>query len=301
MYAAVTIRHGPKKDDPNLHLIPGAVTLDEKADQVIRDYANDFIIEISPYDITVVNIYSTIVKRASQTAQILYDFLSRQEGLVVKAPRFDSIGSYINHNGQEINLSSNAMSKEWQRGKQIEWEEGKYARGIKKEDLPLLLWCQKGFDNHGYFGLDLPKGDSGVSLRETAARVGDYILSRLDENEKCCGATSESKADLIISHSGDLEPWLFLTLAMIRGHDSSKEDYMVEMFNHIGGGLMPMEGISVLDEGYGLVLRYHNALSFLPDLPNEEPLGKDILQEQRRWVKEHGIGDKVLEQRLKSA
>ena len=282
MYQLNLIRHGPKNNDPSLHLIPGAATLDEKADAAIRDYIKQFAKSL-PSNATI-GLYTTIVKRAMQTADIAHDEFNRL-GFSVSSPQVDSIGSYVNDNGTERNLSSHLMSLEWQKGKDAEWKAGTYARGINKEDLPMMLWCEKGFDNPQYSGLNLPDYDSGISLREIAARVGDYILQRIT-NQK------GKDADLVIQHSGDIEPWLILTLAMISGHDSTQPGYMQRMLPKIGGGLNPLTGIKIIDTGSDLYLEHptQNGTSSFP-LPGA------ILLEQSEWTNTNGIADKVIEQR----
>ncbi|MCL4415416.1 MAG: hypothetical protein M1365_01750 [Actinobacteria bacterium] len=235
-YMAVEIvRHGPKNNNAEAHLTGVEASLDPTKMGEIRVFARNFVSRVPK---GLIRIDSTPVDRAVATTLVIYQTIVN-EGLssLIQEPKVDSlIGSYeIGLDGKVINLSPAAMSKIWGNAK----KEESYAY-LQGENKPLFAWSEQGFFN--------PQSenpiDPGISLAEIGWRIGTYVYSKHNEIiEK--GLT---KNTLAIGHSGDIEPWLYLTLAMEEGKDITQNVVMADYFRRTGGALEPLTGVRIVHD-----------------------------------------------------
>ena len=237
------IRHGPKNNDPAAHGTGVEALLDPQKIPEIRAYASGLF---QKHPESRFYIETTPVERAIATGTIIGEELSAHPRIYVEQTIDDMIGSYGQRplSKKPVNLSPQAMSKVWADAKKAE----KY-KSLQGEHKPLYAWCEQGFDNSQ---ANNPE-DSGISLREVACRIGNYMHHRLPK-------MYAGDVVIAVGHSGDIEPFLYLTLEMLEGKNAEEKDAMMKRFSQTNGALEPLTGLEIQFDGtrdgkYHLFLR----------------------------------------------
>lgn len=331
MNAIHLLRHGPKNNDPNAHGTGVEAGLDPKQAYKIITHAALLPTRVSTRVSTVedfgyapkkIQVVTSPIDRAIGTGQIVYDIIKKDSRFVVPEPAIDDlINSSGRHpqTGKAINLSPKEMSKIWGEAKRSE----RYS-ALQGENKPLYAWCEQGFDNPQ---ANAPN-DPGISLREIACRLGSFVYQTLQNADN---------SDVVIgySHSGDLEPFLYLCLEMLEGKDGSDPESMTRRFEQTRGALEPLDGIFLEQRDGKLHLNYNsvdsldlsNLLGYaglldnaISGKPHNNPvsqqqqflvsqvtigirkssseIGLEIFQEMDHWLKNYGRSQQVLEAKL---
>ncbi len=282
------IRHGPKNNDPAVHGTGVEALLDPEKIPEIRAYASRLLRD-NPKSRFYIE--TTPVERAIATGTIIGEELSRAHPRrFVERTIDDMIGSYASHpvTKKAVNLSPGAMSTIWAESKKAE----KY-KDLQGEHKPLYAWCEQGFDNPQ---ANNPK-DPGISLREVACRIGTYMHHRLPK-------MYAGDVVIAIGHSGDIEPFLYLTLEMLEGKKGEEKDTMEKRFSQTDGALEPLTGLVITPKNFS-DKKY--SLSFKEDYECDSErcihqcdreISLDIFAQQARWYREEGKSYQVLEQKI---
>ncbi len=279
------IRHGPKNNDPAAHQTGVEAQLDPGQIYKILQYAANSLERMHHEKIQKAVVETTPVPRAYVTGKLITALFSLDPHFQSTEGSVDDlIGSYgINStNGDAINLSPAAMSKVWADAKKAD----KYGH-LQGEHKPLYAWCEQGFDNPQAHNPE----DPGISLREIACRVGTYVYGKIQRKE-------EKVSTIAIGHSGDIEPFLYLTLEMMEGRDGTTPDSFIKHFQSTAGALEPLAGLGLeyISSWDSWQIRY----------PVGKPgyshgswmVGVEIFQQQAQWFKEYGKSRQVLEQKI---
>jgi len=281
------IRHGPKNNNPGAHGTGVEALLDQERIPEIRAYASCLFQE---HPESRFYIETTPVERAIVTGTIIGEELSKHPRIYVEQTIDDMIGSYGQHplTKKPVNLSPQAMSEVWAKTKNSE----RYGH-LQGEHKPLYAWCEQGFDNPQAQNPE----DPGISLREVACRIGNYIHHRLPK-------MYAGDVVVAIGHSGDIEPFLYLTLEMLEGKNGEEKDAMMKRFSQTDGALEPLTGLDITPQDLS---NQKYSLSFKEDSgcegercihwPNRE-IALDIFKQQARWYKEEGKSSPLLEQKI---
>ncbi len=281
------LRHGPKNNDPEAHQTGVEALLDPEKFYVIKDHARR-VIKITP-DNYEIQIITTPIPRSIATGQLEYEVIkrSRQE---TPEPKINAlIGSSGCHpeTGDAVNLVPRSMSKIWTDAKKLESYQGQQG-----ENKPLYAWFEQGLDNRQSWLSDKPETwnpqDPGISLREIAWRIGAFFYETLTSYD-------ERTRVMAFGHSGDIEPWLALTLQMYAGKDDGVSgttiESMKEIFTQIGGALEPLSGVT-LDNSWD------SEIYLRLTTKSQISIDTNILEEQSRLFRNHGLSNKVLMARL---
>lgn len=208
------IKHAPK-DNSISHITGMESQLSDIAKQAVSEYikSNDF----EGYKIL---IHTSPVQRAKDTATYVYEGL--KEDVNVSLPIvMKGFGSYEEIEGTVKNLISPEMSKMWGEAK----EKGKDINGAENDSL--YEWCKVGyFEKHN---------NTGISLNEMCERMYRYIINLKGD---------KNTLHLIISHSGDIEPFVYWLITKNRNIEL-KSNPMPNLFNETEGALKPLEGIDI--------------------------------------------------------
>ena len=151
----------------------------------------------------------------------------------------------------------------------------------ESERASLRAWCQLGFD--------CTCGESGISLREIACRLGRFVEQTIRQHEAGTGAAYS----LAFGHSGDLEPFLYLLLQM----SGCTEFTLAEACDRIAPAFKPLEGI---------VFRLQSNGTLFLDYPSTEGaagarIDRQVLHEQSAWLEKHAISGQVLKLKAEGA
>jgi len=281
------IRHGPKNNDPRAHQTGVEALLDpEKIHEIIAHAAGTLARIPQAYQGTTrIRVETTPIDRAIATGDIEYGVLRLDPRFDVPFPAVNElIGSSGIHpqTGKAVNLSPGWMSTIWAAAKKAE-----IYKHLQGEHRPLYGWCELGFDNSQ---ANNPQ-DPGISLREIACRLGTYVYDTLEQSDP-------HDLVLAIGHSGDIEPFLYLTLEMMAGRDGTSSDALTRHFNTTRGALEPLTGVQFYQIGNDLCLRHFYGVPRSPESVTDVSIGTEIFQEQARWFKEKGKSQTVLEQKL---
>ncbi len=285
------IRHGPKNNDPAAHGTGVEALLDPHKIPEIKAYASRLLQE---HPESRFYIETTPVERAIATGTIIGEELSKYSRIYVEQTIDDMIGSYGQHplTKEPVNLSPKAMSKVWAEAKKAE----RYGH-LQGEHKPLYAWCEQGFDNPQAHNPE----DPGISLREVACRIGTYMHHRLPK-------MYAGDVVVAIGHSGDIEPFLYLTLEMLEGKFGEEKDAMMKRFSQADGALEPLAGLKIKFNGTQDTPDKYR-LFFNEDLQCDNP-GKcihlvekeiylDLFSLQAKWYREEeGKSHHVLEQKI---
>lgn len=284
------IRHGPKNKNPAAHGTGVEALLDPERAVDIIGYGYKFLNSTFLVGRNTLYVESTPVPRAVATANIVQKVFTLDPRFQVPEPSINNlIGSYIcNPTGTEIiNLSPMAMSDVWAKAKKEAAKEGRL-----DEDLSLYEWCKEGFDN--------PKAsisrDPGISLREIACRIGAYVHSTLTKDNSL-----SADCYFAIGHSGDIEPFLYLTLEMLQKRDGSDYNALLKYFP-ITRALTPLTGLSFYTMNNGRArVDIHRCYSSLDEGLKgqlEEGIPLNIFEQQANWLRDFGKSKLVLEQKI---
>lgn len=281
------IRHGPKNNDPAVHGTGVEALLDPVKMYQILGYATRFLEEIDCEKIKKISVESTPVERAYVTSQLIAAVISLDPRLPsVSSGIQELIGSYAIHptSGEAVCLSPLTMTRMWAKKKEI---------SAQSEHRPLYSWCEQGFDNPQVNSAE----DHGISLREIACRLGSYVWEKIEQSD-------EKSSTIAIGHSGDIEPFLYLTLEMLEGRDGKNHDAMVSWFHRTSGALEPLKGIKIYEKEKGNYYLLHPVGR--PDaqregeiIAKEKPISIEIFQQQAQWFKEYGKSADVLKKKMR--
>ena len=176
------------------------------------------------------------------------------------------LGSMVNApDGRVINLSPAGMSALWKDAK---------VKGAERETACVAAWCNAAFDNTW--------DDTGISLREIAARAGAFVLHTLQEFE----ALTEPAYRVGFGHSGDLEFFLYWVLAEAAGISNITPEVLLRYLDETGGALAPLQGYVITEDRGDVRLSY---------LDESAPLTVDIgiFEKQAAWLAEHAIASTI--------
>ena len=284
------LRHGPKNNDPTVHQTGVEALLDPEKFYVIRDHARQ-IIETTPTNYGI-QIVTTPVNRAIATGQLEYEVIKRARQETPEPQINALIGSQAIHpeTGEAVNLVPRAMSKIWADAKKLESYQGQQG-----ENKPLYAWFEQGLDNPQGWKYDNQetwnKQDPGISLREIAWRIGAFFYENLETQDP-------NTRVLAFGHSGDIEPWLALTLQMHYEKDDGVSgtslENMAELFTQMRGALEHLTGASL----YYINGKDSPVYLTQPNFKSKIPLKIDTLREQARLFRNYGLSNKVLMARL---
>ena len=271
------INHGSQDNDSEAPETGVEALLDLQKISLIHHYAASlhklqdqlFFVETTP------------VARALVTGKIIAEELTKA-GFPVKHTIHELIGSYAQQDTKVINLSPFSMQQKWAEAKKVDG----YHR-LEGKHQPLYAWCEQGFDNRQARN---PQ-DPGISLREIACRVGTYVYQRLQQ-------AHGSDQIIAIGHSGDIEPFLYLTLEMLQGKNGSAFDALTYNFERTGGALEPLQGVVITNREENLYLT-HLAGNAEHKVYQHKLMGMEIFFEQARWFTDHGRSQEVLEQKTR--
>jgi broad specificity phosphatase PhoE len=210
------LRHGPK-DESITHITGLESKLLPQADEVIKKYVNKKLVNIVNKDTQII-IYTSPVERAKETAELIYQDLVELKYKVSRPKIAVGFGSYDLIDGKVVNLIPPEMSKIWGTAKREQSKDS-------KENSPLLAWCNVGYYENF--------NGTGLSLLEMVSRMEEYI-ERIP--------MKENTLNIIVSHSGDIEPFLYYLIAKERGIDL-QENPMPSLYFETGKALSPLEGI----------------------------------------------------------
>jgi broad specificity phosphatase PhoE len=240
------IRHGPK-EIVEAHTTGREASLDDSLRYVIHNYAKN-LSETLTGD---VDVDSLALSRNYKTAEIIADEL-RDTGMKVNGPTIDDrLGAFVGENG-EMNLLSPDLPKIWGDAE----KNYQNVAGVAKEDRGMYAWAEYGLD----------RAEGGISLRELACRMGQYVLETIEKDLDTVVA---------ISNSGFIEPFMYVTLDMIEQLDKTAVEYFFET----DGAVRPLEGITITS---------YDGETVEMTLPNGETIqfSKDVLREQVESLEE---------------
>lgn len=201
------LRHGAKNNSSEEHKTGVEALLDPSKINDIVSLASDFKNENK------IKVFSSSVPRCKATAEIFCREINCD--FVID----NTLSSYeLNDDGEVINLSPKKMSRIWGEAKELD--------KTNREEAPLRAWFTQGFDNVQ----SLDQKDPGFSLREIGFRLGYFINQKIEE--------LSDKVIVCFSHSGDIETWLALTLAMNESNNKKLIDYFF-------GALYPLQGLQL--------------------------------------------------------
>ncbi|MFH1770618.1 MAG: hypothetical protein ABH828_03610 [archaeon] len=254
------IRHGHKQTVKN-HKTGTEAGLDKSKIYLIKDYAQKIYLQNKG----AYKIDAASLPRNHDTSKIISEEL-RSISNNVSGPNIDErLAPFTGKNGETVLISSE-LPEIWGKAE----KEYQTVEGIEKEDRGMLAWAKYGLD----------KKTDGITLKESAYRIGDYILENiLEENDQIIG----------VSNSGFIEPFMYATLDMIEGKDKSP----VEYFYETGGAVKPLEGLDIIyQKGYSIA----NMV-----LPTKKIVSVDIdiLKEQKEWLKKYSVLEEVKENGFK--
>jgi|GEM_PF-1916910 hypothetical protein len=286
-------RHGPKNNDPQAHQTGVEAQLDPYKIFQIREHAREFISSSQGHSSFVIE--TTPIDRSISTGYVTHEEVRGKIDMVEPSIN-ELIGSSAIHpeNDNAINLGSRAMSDIWSKAK----KQDDYG-GQQGEHHPLYAWFEQGLDNpQARLISDHSSGnpdDPGISIREIGLRISTYFYEKL---------TTEDDNPHVVAygHSGDIEPWLALTLAMMDENDDGRRtlrDYnLLDYFDSIGGAMEPLASVSLV--------RDKTKALFLEGTPLQRrgengrvSIGQEIFQEQARIFRSDGVSNQVLADRLK--
>lgn len=272
-------RHGPKNNNPVSHGTGVEASLDPEYFDQINDHASFIATDDSRDSFSV---GSSVVGRAKNTAKIVAEKL-RKEGKKVEGPcSYDLLSSNSLDllTGNVVNLSPLSMSNLWAEAK----KEDNYSSIRQAEGRPLYAWFSQGLDNPqaGLLGEDV-----GIPLREIAWRVGTYVESMLNG--------TQAKRVIGYGHSGDIEPWIALTIQMQEGNDDGRRgttvSQMQDLYHRLGGALNPLQGVSIVEDDAEI---YLIGSERGPDFGSGLRLDRKIIEIQSQLYLTEGISSDVL-------
>lgn len=281
------IRHGPKNNNPEAHLTGVEADLDPSQIWLIKLFAQSYLRRTLTGPI---QLETTPVPRSINTGNVILETWHEHpefRDLILPIKVNELIGHLgIDPEGNAINLGPKSMTKVWEEGKRNE------LLGQSTEGGSLLAWLEQGLDNVQA----RDKNDPGISIREIACRVGSYLYSKLDLlTEKGMNTNL-----LSIGHSGDIEPWLYLTLASTEGNDIGKKEVLREYFDRTGGALAPLSGVrlSYSPAEKGIILTHNTRSSGGEARTANIIISPHTLREQALWLESAGRSQEVLAQKL---
>lgn len=277
MHSIKIIRHAPKVEgDP--HHTGIEARLEETAPKDVEAFVER---EKAFFEgATKINIFHTPVPRSIQTAEFLHTSLKQHFGndaVIAEPAMTPMVGSSETQNGQVINLSPKDMSRIWGEAKQNDH----YTGTNRREDQPLHAWATVGFDNNW--------DETGISIREIALRLGTFLYQRFSEE----AITEDKIADIGISHSGDIEPFLYLLIAYTEGIDTRGQNAMPALFDRLGGAMNPFEGVEVNRADEDNLEVKHFTISG----PQKMKVPMSVLKEMKEELERISIADKVFAQK----
>lgn len=264
------IRHGVKQrvgDTPQFkkHITGTEATLDQFKIYLIENFAR----KISKDENTYVATYAPANPRNFDTAKIIRDTIS-SDGKKVEGVFIDErVSPFAGKKGKLVFMSSQ-LPPIWGNAE----EKYQTLEGVTTENRGLYAWAEWGMD----------KVTDGISFREIAYRKGDFLLEKIDEFNQ----GSNLSTIVAISNSGFIEPAMWATLDMIEQKGKSPIDYFFET----GQAVKFLEGLKF---NY---IRGESTYTMIMPNGKTKKIGLEILQEQKNWVKNYGIADKVIEARL---
>ena len=206
------LRHGPKNNDPAAHQTGVEAQLDPRRIDEIRAHALRILQTADREKYGRLEVHTTPLDRSIATGKVTHEVFSTDRHFYVPPPRINAlIGSSAFHpeTGEPVNLSPRSMSTVLGEAKKQDTYNGQQG-----EHRPLYAWCEQGFDNkQAWSGRPTDSRlvtDPGISLREIAWRVGTYLHNTIEN-------TDPATRVVAYGHSGDIEPWLYLTLDMHEG------------------------------------------------------------------------------------
>ena len=256
------IRHGPKQPVEK-HVSGIESKLDDKKEYKIRQFARSIANQGEVFQVD-----SPEMQRNYSTAKIIVDEL-QTIGKNVHGPNIDNrIAPFAGEDGNIVFVSSE-MPLIWGAAE----ADFQTIEGVAKEDRGMYAWLSYGLDN---------KSD-GISLRESAYRIGAYIFDQIQKYNQ--GGTADFF--LGISNSGFIEPHLYLTLDLIEG----KEIEPIERFHKLGGATKPLEGFQI-----NYQKKSPTANLILPD-KTIVLVDIEVFREQLQWLDKYGITNEVIKNR----
>jgi hypothetical protein len=258
------IRHGPKATVTS-HFTGIEAQLEPSGIPLIEEYARSFMAEREGYYFVV---ESHRVPRNDATRQIIAKQLIAG-GARVESGIEDKLGPYRGAAGNIILLPPE-LPKIWGAAEKAD----QTVECVAKEDRGLYSWANAGMDND--FG-------TGISLREVAYRLGDYVLKAVEFAQR-----SDSPRLVVgISNSGFIE---FLNYAILDSLEGSKP--CVERIKETGGALRPLTGLSFFyTKGSDHIDLESGGKKLM--IPGE------IFEKQREWLSQYGKAEQVLAERLR--
>ncbi len=217
------LRHAPK-DNTVKHITGMEAQLTSNAVESVNNFVNSR--DFSSYK--KICIHTSPVQRAKDTASMIYEKLNDVYA-VNPVIVMNNFGSYEEIDGEVKNLVSPEMSKLWGEAKSKAKDER------DAEHSALLSWCKVG-----YFETF---NDTGISLNDMCERMQNYILNLKQEDDIL---------HIIISHSGDIEPYIYWLISKERGLNL-EDNPMVDMFNEFGGAVHALDGYQLKRLKEGLI------------------------------------------------
>jgi len=295
------LRHGPKNNNPDVHGTGVEALLDPVKIPEIKTHAYGLITDSIDRGYDKIELWSTPIDRARATAEIEYGtMIHDSDEIAIALPRINALigSSAINpENGEAVNLGSRAMSKIWANAKKLEKYD--YLQG---ENKPLYAWFEQGLDNPQGWQYGKPETwnteDPGITLREIAWRIGTYLYNVFEKAE------NQKTRVIAFGHSGDIEPWIALTLQMVNGIDDGFgriwDEDLTDRFSEIGGALEPLKGARILQLDRSDDLYLFSIKGSDMEFKLGPQIGKEILKRQVRLYHERGMSNKVLAARLEA-
>lgn len=229
------VRHGHKNNAPEAHQSGVEALLEPAKIPLIIEFAQRILRTTDPQATPMITVRTTPIDRSRATGGIFYNHI-RRGPFYVTPPIVDEFLGSCSRDPQTrlpVNLSPVRMSQLWAEAKKCD----DYSR-YEGEHRPLFAWFSQGLDNPQACCAD----DPGISLREIAWRISAFIGDEI-------GSEEGARRIVAFGHSGDIEPWLALTLQIQRGRDDGMRGTapadMVEIFDEIHGALEPLTGIHI--------------------------------------------------------
>lgn len=265
------IRHGPKERIKK-HLTGTEAKIDQDRIKFIQDYG-DFLY---PKYKDILLYYGNIA-RNKETALIIKNKIDFFMPSTVTGYCFSSdllAPGMINGDSFKLLISSD-LPKIWGEAE----EKFQTVKGVTKEDRGLYSWASLGIDY---------KTD-GISLRETAYRIGKYVLKNInfynDTDE-----IVQNDLFLGISNSGFIEFFAYSLIDMVQG----KEEHSIKRFYEMNGAIKPLEGVEILYKKHSSTIDV-----ILPNTLQKITAEIDMLKEQNNWLEKYGEFDQIAKQYTK--